>query len=88
MTVIYYYYLQKKTICKTLLLAKNTYLQDSYVRPGCLAGSAASGTTGSTTSLASDGEVQLVKMVFIVILNIVIVDLSIYLYFRSVLPVA
>ena len=27
------------------------------MRPGCLAGSAASGTTGSTTSLASEGEV-------------------------------
>ena len=48
----------KKTICKTFLFANNTCLQDSYVRPGCLAGSAASGTTGSTNSLASDGEVQ------------------------------
>jgi len=32
--------------------------RENYVRPGCLAGSAASGTTGSTTSLASEGEVS------------------------------
>jgi len=39
-------------------LGQGARQRDSYVRPGCLAGSAASGTTGSMTSLASDGEVS------------------------------
>jgi len=39
-------------------LGQGARQRDSYVRPGCLAGSAASGTTGSTTSLASEGEVS------------------------------
>jgi len=32
--------------------------RENYVRPGCLAGSAASATTGSTSSLVSEGEVS------------------------------
>ena len=36
------------------------------MRPGCLAGSAASGTTGSTTSLASEGEVVTIMTMFMI----------------------
>ena len=49
-------------------IVKMKIFQDSYVRPGCLAGSAASGTTGSTTSLASEGEVSMMMMMMMMIM--------------------
>ena len=46
------------------------------MRPGCLAGSAASGTTGSTTSLASEGEV--VTMFMMMMLTTMTVDVQVF----------
>ena len=44
------------------------------MRPGCLAGSAASGTTGSTTSLASEGEVVMMMSMMCMIITMTVVS--------------
>ena len=44
------------------------------MRPGCLAGSAASATTGSTTSLASEGEVVMMMSMMCMIITMTVVS--------------
>ena len=54
------------------------------MRPGCLAGSAASATTGSTTSLASEGEVVMMMSMMCMIMTMMIITMIVVSKYQSV----